>query len=190
MARDQKTRSKAFQAQKKAGSNQRVAPVATPVQAQAPQAIDNAQTTPEATDIASDEMQSVNNTTTTDTSAATDTTSISNETSSTTSVQQEQTAVQSSTASDQKVVWSGLQPDWPTWPTSKPGPRSKPPMPGTRSINKLRSEQFMEVGYNQQTGEPVAENPLRSLPDERTTGPTSFDLPTAQDVVGKRKQRL
>jgi hypothetical protein len=83
-----------------------------------------------------------------------------------------------------------LQPVWPTWPTSKPGPHSTPPAPGTRPINKLRPEQFAEIGYNQQTGESATQDPLRSLPDEHTTGPTGFDQPTAQDVLGKRKQRL
>jgi hypothetical protein len=182
MARDQKTRSKTSQAQKNTASNQRVAPV-TPGQAQTP-AI--AHTSPDTTNIAPDNAQTTNSVVTKDA----DTASIPDETASTTNTQQEQAAVQQNTANDQKVAWSGLQPTWPTWPTSKPGPRSKPPMPGTRSINKLRSEQFMEVGYNQQTGEPVTQTPLRSLPDAHTTGPSSFDQPTAQDVLGKRKQRL
>ncbi len=84
----------------------------------------------------------------------------------------------------------GVQPHWPTWPTSKPGSRATPPPPGMRSINPLRSEQMAEIGYNQQTGEPSTQSPLRSLPDETKTGPTSFDQPTAQEVIGKRKKRL
>jgi len=55
----------------------------------------------------------------------------------------------------------------------------------------MRSEQVAEVGYNQETGEPGTQSPLRSLPDETLTGQTSFDQPeTAQEVLRKRKERL
>jgi hypothetical protein len=56
-----------------------------------------------------------------------------------------------------------------------------------RSINRFRPEQCEEVGYNQQTGEPATQS---SLPDKHTTSPASFDQPTAQEALGKRKQRL
>lgn len=167
MAREPKIRSKASQGQN-ARSKQRVAPAAAGLEPDSTQTIADTRST------ISSEIQ------VTKTTATTDTTS---DSSSNISTQQEQASVQ-------QVGWAGLQPNWPNWPTSKPGPRSTPPAPGTHSINKFRPEQLQEVGYDQETGEPAAQSPLRSLPDERITGPTSFDQPTAQEVVGKRKQRL
>ena len=163
MPREPKTKSKTSQK-----SKQRVT---------APQLHDTAQTTAGTTSTVP-ETQVTNNITTINASDAAS------------STQQEQSGVEQSTKSNEPVVWAGVQPSWPTWPTSKPGPRSTPPIPGSRPINTFRPEQFEEVGYNQQTGEPATQSPLRSLPDERTTGPTSFDQPTAQDTVGKRIQRL
>jgi hypothetical protein len=105
----------------------------------------------------------------------------------TSNAQPEQTVVEQSRVSNEQVVWPGLQPSWPSWPTSKPGPRATPSIPGTHPINSFRPEQYKEIGYNQQTGEPATQSPLRSLPDERTSGPTSFDQPL---MPGKGKQRL
>ena len=161
MPREQKTRSKAFQK-----SKQRVAAT---------------QATQTTTDVTTDDTQVTNDITTTNASDASD---------AIISAPPEQAAVEQSTTSHKQVVWPGLQPSWLSWPSSKPGPRSTPPMPGTRPINSLRPEQFKEIGYNQQIGEPATQDSLRSHPDERTSGSTSFDQPTAQDVVGKRKQRL
>ncbi len=45
---------------------------------------------------------------------------------------------------------------FPEWPTSRRGPQSTPPPPGTHSMNPLRPEQLAEIGYNQETGEPSA----------------------------------
>jgi len=127
-------------------------------------------------DATADDTLVTNNTTTTNTSDTT------------ISTQPEQVAVEQSSTSNQPVAsWPGLQPSWQSWPTSKPGPRATPPIPGARPINSLRPEQFKEIGYNQQTGEPATQSPL---PDEHTTGPTSFDQPTAQNAPGKGKQRL
>ncbi len=105
--------------------------------------------------------------------------------------QDEQRALQEDKLNEQKVVQQGVQPHYPDWPTSKPGPRSTPPPPGMRSINALRSEQVKEVGYNQETGEPGVASPLRSMPDQSMTGPTSFDQQeTAQDALRRGKHRL
>jgi hypothetical protein len=104
--------------------------------------------------------------------------------------QTEQVAIEQSRTSSKQVVWPGLQPSWESWPTSKPGPRSTPPIPGTLPINAFRPEQCKEIGYNQQLGEPAIQSPLRSLPEERTSGPTSFDQPVAQSAPGRGKQRL
>jgi len=41
-----------------------------------------------------------------------------------------------------------------SWPVSKPGPEATPWPSGQRPINTLRSEQMVEVGYNQETGTP------------------------------------
>jgi hypothetical protein len=180
MTREQKTKSKGSHT-RNAKSKQRVAPAGATL------IPDTTQTTADTTNTVSDETQIP------DPLKTTGTTNASNVT---TSSQQEQgeasppSSVQQSAARDQQVPWTGVQPSWPSWPTSKPGPRSTPPAPGMHSINKFRPEQFEEVGYNQQTGEPATQSPFRSLPDARTTGPTSFDQPTAQDVLGKRKQRL
>jgi hypothetical protein len=84
-----------------------------------------------------------------------------------------------------------MKPHFPEWPTSKRGPMSTPPPPGMRSINPMRAEQVAEVGYNQETGEPSTQSPLRSQPDETRTGHTGFDqLETAQEMLRKRKERL
>lgn len=174
MTRDQKVKSKVSQTQN-TRSKQRVTPATTT------QVRDTAQTGADITSTVPDKTQAASNITTTDTTNASN---------ATISTQQEQTNVQQSATKDQQVVWAGVQPGWPNWPTSQPGPRSTPPAPGTRPINALRSEQFEEVGYNEQTGKPATQSSLRSLPDERISGPTSFDQPTAQDAPGKGKQRL
>lgn len=161
MSREQKTKSKASQKSKQSGT-------ATKVH-KATQTI---------ADVTTDDGQVANDKTTTDASDAT------------IRAQAEQTAIEQSTTSNKQVVWPGLQPSWPSWPTSKPGPRATPPIPGTHPINALRPEQYKEMGYKQQTGEPAIQSPLRSLPDERISGPTSFDQPVAQHALGKGKQRL
>jgi hypothetical protein len=80
---------------------------------------------------------------------------------------------------------------FPTWPTSKPGPQSTPPPPGMKPVSAIRREQVAELNYNQETGEPADQNPLRANPDETLTGPTGFDQPlTGQEMLRKRKPRL
>jgi hypothetical protein len=48
-----------------------------------------------------------------------------------------------------------VQPDYPIWPTSLPGPFRVPIPPGMKSINAIRSEQLVAVSYDQATGESV-----------------------------------
>src|SRR5436305_12102035 len=75
------------------------------------------------------------------------------------------------------------------WPTSKPGPLETPPPPGQKSM-PTRTEQMIEVGYNQETGVPATDDPRKWYPDETKVGPTGFDeLETAQEVDRKRKRR-
>jgi hypothetical protein len=90
-----------------------------------------------------------------------------------------------------KTVQESIRPQYPDWPTSKPGPHSTPPPSGMRSMSAMRSEQMKEVGYNQETGEPGVQSPSRSMPDASMEGRTSFDqLETAQESLKKRKERL
>ena len=75
------------------------------------------------------------------------------------------------------------------WPTSKPGPRSTPPPPGMRPMPG-RTEQAVEIGYNQETGTPSTESPLRTLPDATAHGETSFDQPRVQGITLKKRKKL
>jgi hypothetical protein len=105
--------------------------------------------------------------------------------------QEDLRTLQESISDTNKTVQESIRPQYPDWPTSKPGPRSTLPPPGMRSINAMRSEQMKELGYNQETGEPGVQSPLRSQPDASLEGQTSFDqLETAQESLKKRKERL
>ena len=108
--------------------------------------------------------------------------------------QDQQRALQEGVPSDQRAVQQGVQPHYPTWPTSVPGPWSTPVPPGMKPINALRREQVAEIAYNQEAGEPGL--PGRS-PEVTASGPTqSYDQPeatprqTGQEKLGKRKKRL
>ena len=103
--------------------------------------------------------------------------------------QDELRALQEGIVNPSHEVLANIQPSYPTWPTSVPGPLATPPPPGMRPINAIRPEQVVEVGYNQETGEPATQDPHRSLPDA-SQGPMSFDLPTAQDAIRRGKVRL
>ena len=76
-----------------------------------------------------------------------------------------------------------------TWPTSKPGPHATQPPPGQKPMPR-RTEQVVEIGYNQETGTPSTDSPARSLPDASLKGSTAFDQQEiAQDALKKRKKR-
>ncbi len=106
--------------------------------------------------------------------------------------QDEQRAVQEGTPNVTREVQQGMKPVYPEWPTSKHGPRATPPPPGMRPINAIRAEQVVEVGYNQATGEPATQDPVRYNPDEAKVGKdTGFDhQETAQDGMRRGKERL
>ncbi len=73
------------------------------------------------------------------------------------------------------------------WPTSKPGPEITLPPPGMKPM-RGRTDQVVEIAYNQETGTPIIEHPLRTLPDASLKGKTGFDQQeTAQEAM--RKQR-
>jgi len=104
--------------------------------------------------------------------------------------QDEQRAVQEGTPNVTREVQQGMKPIYPQWPTSKRGPHATTPPPGQRPINALRAEQVVEVGYNQVTGEPSTQDPIRTFPDE-AKGPAGTDQQeTAQDVMRRGKERL
>src|SRR3954447_26790040 len=101
--------------------------------------------------------------------------------------QSEQQVLQQTVPSEKSVVQKRIEPRYPSWPTSKPGPQSTSPLAGMSSINPFRPEQVAEIAYNQETGQPSVDSSQRSVSDALT----SFDPPkNAQDVLGKRKKRL
>ena len=75
------------------------------------------------------------------------------------------------------------------WPTSKPGPHATQPASGQKPMPG-RTDQVVEIGYNQETGEPGDSSPLRSMPDASLAGKTSFDQQeTAPQSMKKRKKK-
>ncbi len=106
--------------------------------------------------------------------------------------QDEQRAVQEGTPNVTREVQHSMKPNYPSWPTSKPGPYVTLPPPGMKPINASRAEQVVEVGYNQATGVPSTQDPRRYKPDETKIGKdTGYDqLETAQDVFRKGKDHL
>ena len=100
-------------------------------------------------------------------------------------------SLQEGTPDTTQAVQESMKPQYPNWPTSRPGPLVTPPPPGMKSINAVRREQVAEVGYNQETGTPSTLSPERSMPDESMKGRTGFDqLQTAQEAIKKRKRRI
>ncbi|GER87714.1 hypothetical protein KDW_18760 [Dictyobacter vulcani] len=94
-------------------------------------------------------------------------------------------------APQERPVVAAVPQNWPSWPTSKPGPTSMPAPAGMRPFNRVRREQVTEIGYNQETGEPSDSSPMRPMPDPDLKDAVSFDQkPTGQDTLGKRKKRL
>ena len=105
-------------------------------------------------------------------------------------MQQEQKQEQQQLQTRQQQLPADKYPNIPhfSWPTSKPGPFTTLPPPGQKPMPG-RTEQMIEVGYNQETGTPVDDSPLRSLPDASLTGHTSFDQQeTAQQALKKRRK--
>src|SRR5258707_14348893 len=75
------------------------------------------------------------------------------------------------------------------WPTSKPGPHATKPASGQKPM-RGRTDQVVEIGYNQETGEPGDSIPLRSMPDATLAVKTSCDQQeTAPRVMKKRKKK-
>src|SRR3954447_22847134 len=78
------------------------------------------------------------------------------------------------TVPSKNTVVHRIEPRYPSWPSSKPGPQSTPPLAGMRPINTFRPEQVAEIGYNQETGEPSVDTLQRSTLDTSMHGLTSF----------------
>ena len=100
-------------------------------------------------------------------------------------------AAQEVSQREETSVGPRVKPLYPSWPTSQPGPRVKLPPPGMRSTNAFRPEQVSELGYNQETGEPGIDSPLRSQPDIAEVPDAGFDQkPVGQNSLHKGKKRL
>lgn len=111
--------------------------------------------------------------------------------------QDQQRALQEGIPDGQKAIQEGVQPDYPAWPTSVPGPWQTPPPPGMRPVaNPMRREQVFEIAYNQETGEPTIERSADVTSGQPQPYAQSYDQQevaqrqTGQDLLGKRKQRL
>jgi hypothetical protein len=53
-----------------------------------------------------------------------------------------------------------------------------------------RTDQVVEILYDQETSTPGSDSPLRSMPDASLKGTTAFDQQeTAQDALKKRKKK-
>ncbi len=83
----------------------------------------------------------------------------------------------------QKILHS-----YPNWPTSKPGPKATQPPPGMRPMQK-RTEQMLEVGYNQETGEPAAPAAARTEPDPSLKGRVSIDQEKSMRETGYTEKK-
>ncbi len=90
-------------------------------------------------------------------------------------IQEHLRALQEDISDAHTAVQESISPQYPNWPTSKPGPWSTPPPPGTKPINLLRSEQVVMIGYDQEMDNP-------GIPDE------SIDVQHLRH--GKHKERL
>jgi len=61
------------------------------------------------------------------------------------------------------VTWSKIPiPPLPPWPISKPGPKVTEPPPGQRRM-PLRTDQVVEIDYDQERGMPGVPVPERSM---------------------------
>ena len=58
---------------------------------------------------------------------------------------------------------------YPQWPISRPGPRKTPLSPGQRPVQG-RSDQVLEVGYDQEHGIPAMRGPVQTLPATAQAG--------------------
>lgn len=99
-------------------------------------------------------------------------------------------ALQEGTPNTNKAVQESMRPNYSNWPTSRPGPLATQPPPGQRPINPLRAEQMVEIGYDQETGEPSTLDASRSMPDPSMEGRVSPDQLEEAATPQKRKNRL
>ena len=81
-----------------------------------------------------------------------------------------------------KAASSSKLPKLPKWPTSRPGPQVTEPPPGQRRVT-MRTEQVVEVGYNQETGEPGVPVQARIEPDESLEGSVSTEQQKSMQQV-------
>ena len=55
------------------------------------------------------------------------------------------------------------------WPTSRPGPQATQPPPGQLPL-PTRTDQVVEIDYDQEHGQPSVQSPERLLPDVSLKG--------------------
>jgi hypothetical protein len=79
------------------------------------------------------------------------------------------------------------KPDFPGWPTSKPGPTTTPPPPGMKPINSWRREQVRET--DQASIAATEAGSVRSLAGETPDVSVPIGV-TAQEALHRRKKRL
>lgn len=82
-------------------------------------------------------------------------------------IENQQQAV--TTTQQQAVTPNVVKPHYPKWPTSQRGPQVSEPPPGQVRMPK-RTDQVIEVGYNQEIGMPSVLSPERSDPDASQRG--------------------
>lgn len=97
----------------------------------------------------------------------------------------QQQALQENAPQTGQAVQSSWGLHFPQWPSSKPGPRSTPPPPGSKPINNMRREQVAELDTGLEAGEPGTQSPSSPLVDE-----TEKELALLQETLKKRRERL
>lgn len=76
-------------------------------------------------------------------------------------------------------------PPLPVWPVSKPGPQVTPPQPGERPM-PTRTDQMIEVAYNQETGVSSARMPDNAIPN--VVLPTTADSGNQQIETDRNRK--
>ena len=97
---------------------------------------------------------------------------------------------QAVTTTQQQAVPSDvlIKPRYPKWPTSHRGPQVTEPPPGQKRLPK-RTDQVMEVGYNQEIGMPSVLSAERSNPDASQRGVlTHEELDKGQELSVQQEE--
>jgi hypothetical protein len=82
---------------------------------------------------------------------------------------------------DNQAIQTYIQPHYPVWPSSKPGPQVKQPPVGMKPFNAPRREQVTEIIHQQNTYASVEDSSDETVHDESMT---------AQDASRTHKKRI